>query len=451
MPLHNYDLIAIGTGTAAMVSAMRCRKADWRVAVVDHRPYGGTCALRGCDPKKMLVAAAEVADGVTRMSEKDVIRGELTIDWGALQRFKRSFTDGVPESREQALKERGIAAWHGRARFTGPNEIQIGDETIEAKRIVIAAGAEPAKLPIKGAEYLMSSDDFLELEALPERLALVGGGFIGFEFAHVAARAGADVTILNRGSRPLKRFDPDLVAALVERSESIGIKVLCNHEVKAVGRNGESFQVKASSPDGEFVVDAEAVVHSGGRVPAVADLDLEAGDIEHEEFHIVRNEFLQSTSNPAVYVAGDASAPSLPLTPVAALEAGAVAANLLEGNHATVDYTGIPTVVFTVPALARVGLLEAEAEAKGLKFRVKHEAVPDWYSAIRVNEPCYAYKVLVEEGTDRILGAHVVGPEAAEIANLFGFAMRSRLKASDLGYATFAYPTGASDVESMLP
>ncbi|TCK18010.1 glutathione reductase (NADPH) [Thiogranum longum] len=448
---QQFDLVVIGSGTAATVSATHCRKAGWSVAVVDHRPYGGTCALRGCDPKKMLVAAAEVMDGIARMADVNVIQGKASIDWAALQRFKRSFTDPVPARREQMLQEQGISTFHGKACFTGIRQVQIGAETLDAKHIVIAAGAEPAPLPVDGAGHLMLSDAFLELETLPQRLVFVGGGFIGFEFAHVAARAGADVVILNRGPHPLKQFDPDLVAALVERTQALGIRVLCNHEVRAVEQTSDGYTVRAASPDGKAVFEAVNVIHSGGRVPAVSDLDLEAANIAHEGLRILRNDFFQSTSNPAVYVVGDAGAPPLPLTPVAALEAGAAAANLLEGNHATVDYTGIPTAVFTEPVLARVGLLEAEAKAHGLRYRVKHETVPGWYSARRINESCYAFKVLVEDGSERVLGAHVVGPGAVEIINLFGLAMRTGLKATDLAYATFTYPTSASDLESMLP
>ncbi|MCZ6560488.1 MAG: FAD-dependent oxidoreductase, partial [Gammaproteobacteria bacterium] len=194
----SYDLIAIGTGTAAAVTANICRKAGWTVAVVDHLPFGGTCALRGCDPKKMLVAAAEAMDATARMQEKRVITGAINIDWGALQQFKRSFTDPVPEKREQGFAEKGIDTYHGKARFIGPTQMAIDDVTIDARYIVIAAGAEPARLPIDGVEHLTCSDQFLELEQLPRRIVFVGGGFIGFEFAHIAARAGADVTILNR-------------------------------------------------------------------------------------------------------------------------------------------------------------------------------------------------------------------------------------------------------------
>ena len=152
----SYDLIAIGTGTAAAVTANISRSADLTVAVVDNLPYGGTCALRGCDPKKMLVAAAEAMDATARMQDKNVIAGAINIDWSALQQFKRSFTDPVPEKREQGFAEKGIDTYHGKARFTGPTQMKIDDVIIDARYIVIAAGAEPAHLAIDGVEHLLA-------------------------------------------------------------------------------------------------------------------------------------------------------------------------------------------------------------------------------------------------------------------------------------------------------
>ncbi|MGH8758989.1 MAG: FAD-dependent oxidoreductase, partial [Burkholderiales bacterium] len=301
------------------------------------------------------------------------------------------------------------------------------------------------------AEQLALSDDFLELEQLPAHIVLIGGGYIGFEFAHIAARAGAKVTILNRGEQPLRRFDPDLVELLVERTRALGVDVRLGHEVKAVRRSGDGFEVDVQGPDGLVTIEADLAVHSGGRAPALAALDLDAAGIAHVEGRLTLDETFRSTSNPAVYAAGDATGGPLPLTPVAALEAHAVVANLLENKGATVDYTGIPSAVFTLPPLTRVGLLEAEAHAQRLRFRVKHESVPGWFTARRVNEPCYAFKVLVEEGSERVLGAHLIGPEASEVINLFGFAMRSGLTAAAIKQATFAYPSAASDIESMLP
>ena len=451
MEMNTHDLIVIGTGTAANVTAMGCSKAGWSVAVIDHRPFGGTCALRGCDPKKMLIAATEVVDGFERMGGIGTVQGAVRIDWAALQRHKRSFTDPVPGKREEAYAKQGIQAFHGRARFTGPNTLEVGSATLTARHIVIAAGAEPVRLPIEGAEHLILSEDFLNMESLPRRILLVGGGYIGFEFAHIAARAGASVTVLNRGRRPLTGFDPDLVTLLLERTRALGVDMRLDHEVKAVRKNGGGFEVEAQSPDGRVIVECDLVVHSGGRSPALETLNLDAANIAHENGRLRLDRSCRSISNPAVYAAGDAAGGPLPLTPVAALEAHAVVANLLEDKETTVDYTGIPSVVFTLPPLARVGLQEAEARAQGLRFRMKHESVPRWFTARRVNEPCYAFKVLVEEGSERILGAHLIGPEASEVINLFGFAMRNGLTTAAIKHATFAYPSAASDIESMLP
>ncbi len=451
MTKHTYDLIVIGTGTAANVTALGCRKAGWSVAVIDHRPFGGTCALRGCDPKKMLIAATEIVDGFERMGEIGTVQGEVRVDWAALQRHKRSFTDPVPGKREQAYAKQGIQAFHGQARFTGHNTLEVEGTTLTARHIVIAAGAEPVPLPIEGVEHLALSEDFLNLESLPRRIVLVGGGYIGFEFAHIAARAGANVTILNRGQQPLAGFDPDLVTLLVQRTRALGVDVRLDHDVKTVRKTSGGFEVAAESPDGRVIVECDLVVHSGGRSPALEALDLDAANIAHEKGRLKLDRSFRSISNPAVYAAGDAAGGPLPLTPVAALEAHAVVTNLLEDKQATVDYTGIPSVVFTLPPLARVGLQEAEARAQGLRFRMKHESVPTWFTARRVNEPSYAFKVLVEEGSERILGAHLIGPDASEVINLFGFAMRNGLTTAAIKHATFAYPTAASDIESMLP
>ncbi len=446
-----YDLIVIGTGTAGTVIAIGCRKAGWSVAIIDHLPFGGTCQLRGCDPKKVLIAATEVIDGVKRMGAIGTVTGEVSIDWAALQRHKRSFTDPVPEKREHAYAEHGIDTHHGRARFSGPNAVVVGDTTLTATHVVIAAGAEPVRLPIDGVEHLVFSDDFLNLEALPARIVLVGGGYIGFEFAHIAARAGAEVTILNRSARPLAGFDPDLVDLLVKRTRALGVDVRLGHEVKAVRKRSSGFEVEVQTAEGRVTLATDLAIHSGGRAPALDALDLDAAGIGHDHGRLRLDEHLRSETNPAVYAAGDAAGGPLPLTPVAALEAHAVLENLLGKSAATVDYAGIPSAVFTLPTLARVGLLEAEARAQGLRFKVSHASVPNWFTARRANESCYGYKVLVEEGSERILGAHLIGPDAAEVINLFGFAMRSGLGAGAIRHATFTYPTAASDIGSMLP
>ncbi len=445
------DLVVIGTGSAASTVASRCRSAGWEVAVVDSRAFGGTCALRGCDPKKVLVGAAELMDWNHRMKDKGIHAEGARIEWPKLMRFKRSFTDPVPKSLEERFARAGIAAFHGRARFISTNAVQVGDDVLEAKHVVIAAGAKPASLNIPGEKHLTTSDQFLELTKLPRRIVFVGGGYISFEFAHVAARAGAQVMLLHRGARPLAGFDPDLVMQLVESTRNLGVDVRLGIKVDGIDRVRGGLAVTASGQGNKQVFRAEMAVHGAGRVPEIDDLNLSAAAVEWNERGVKVNEYLQSVSNPAVYSAGDAAASGgPPLTPVAGYEGQIVAANLLEGNHLKADYPAVPTVVFTVPPLASVGLHEQAAREMGLKFKINREDTSGWYSSRRVGETCSGFKVLIEEGSGRILGAHLLGGQAEEIVNLFALAMRSQVRAADLKEAIFAYPTHASDVQYML-
>jgi len=444
-------VVAIGTGSAASAVAYQCRSAGWQVAIVDSRPFGGTCALRGCDPKKVLVGAAEVIDWARRMKGNGVQAEQLQIDWSELMRFKRTFTGPVPRDREEAFVKAGIATFHGRARFVGPSTVQVGQEVLEGQYVVVATGQKPANLKIPGAEQLTTSEQFLELDELPRRVLFIGGGYIGFEFAHVATCAGSQLTIVHRGARPLPRFDPDLVDQIVARSRELGCDIQLGTEAEGIEASSGKFIVHASSSGRKQTFKADLVVHSAGRVPEIDDLDLGAAGVEWDERGVRVNEFLQSVSNPAVYAAGDAAATGgPPLTPVANYDGTIVAANLVKGNHQRPNYLGIPTVVFTIPPLASVGLSEREASEQGLEYRVKKEITSTWYSSRRVAEKYSGYKVLVEEGTDRILGAHLLGDQAGEVVNVFAVAIRSGMRAADLKHMVFTYPTHGSDVPHML-
>jgi len=444
-----YDLSVIGTGTAAMVAAMRVRNAGWRVAVIDFRPFGGTCALRGCDPKKLLVGGTTALDHARRMRGKGVA-GEVQIDWPELIAFKRSFTDAIPQKHEDRYANQGIDTFHGRARFIGPNTLEVDGETLEARHVLIAAGAEPVRLGIPGEEHVVTSEQFLELRDRPRRIVLVGGGYVAAEFSHIAARAGAEVVVLQRAERMLTGFDADLVSWLIDRFVELGVVVRTNTTVKAVEQTGSGFRVHASTARASLTFEADLVVHAAGRRPALEDLDLDAAGIEHAGGRLKLNEYLQSVSNPAVYAAGDAAQNGPPLTPVSSHDAKVVAANLLEGSRHKPDYRGVPSVAFTVPPLAAVGITETQAREQGLKFRMQSQRVPDWFTARQAAEPIYGFKVLVEEETDRVLGAHLVGPHADEVINIFALAIRHGITAAGLKSTMFAYPTGASDVGYML-
>ncbi len=447
--LERFDLVVLGTGTAARVAAMRCRKAGWSVAVVDCKPFGGTCALRGCDPKKMLVGGAAAVDRANRMRGKGV-SGAPHIDWPELISFKRSFTDPVPGKHERGYAESGIAAFHGDVRFTGPNSVEVDGTVLEARHVLIATGARPVTLAIPGEEHLVTNEEFLELPSIPKRIVMVGGGYIAAEFSHIAARAGAKVKVLQRGERLLTHFDPDLVGWLMEKFQAIGVDVRTGTAVAAVERTAAEYLVKATCDNRELAFEADLVVHSAGRLPNLDRLDLDRASVAVKDGRLELNEYLQSVSNPAVYAAGDAASSGPPLTPVSSHDAKVVVSNLIEGNRQKPDYLGVPSVAFTIPPIAAVGLSEEEARRKGIKFRMKSQRASDWFTARQAAEPVYGFKVLVEEETDKVLGAHLVGPHVDEVINLFALAVRHGLTADALKQTMFAYPSGASDIGYML-
>src|SRR5262245_22953943 len=274
-----YDLLVIGSGTAGSVVASSCRAAGWTVAVIDSRPFGGTCALRGCDPKKILVGGTEAVEFLRRFSDKGVESSNTRIEWPRLMAFKRSLIAGAPKKREAGFQKQGIDAFHGRARLSGPTTVVVGEDLLESRYIVIAAGAKPASLAISGAHHIVTSEQFLELDRLPPRIVFAGGGYISFEFAHIAARAGVTATILHRGDRPLSSFDPDLVDMLVARTRALGIDVHLQTEVIAIDRRADGFRVEATTAGQTREFAADIVVHGAGRVPEIDDLALDAAGI----------------------------------------------------------------------------------------------------------------------------------------------------------------------------
>jgi len=446
------DVVTIGTGSAAGTIASRCKAAGMTVAITDSRQYGGTCALRGCNPKKVLVGASEAVDWSRRMKEKGVDSDDIRINWNALMRFKRTFTEPVPQQIEHSYRRSGIEIFRGIARFTGTNTVQIGGDLLDAKYIAIATGMRPATLSFPGADLAVTSDQFLELEYLPSRIVFIGGGYVSMEFAHVAARAGAQVTVLHRQARPLQDFDPDMVELLVKKTRAIGIDLRLLTGVTAIEKRNNGLVVSARQESTELRIDADMVVHGAGRVPNLDDLGLTQGRVAFDpRLGVTVNDYLQSVSNAAVYAAGDAAASGAkPLSPVASYEGHIVADNIIRGNQRKHERPVTPTVTFTTPPIASVGMLEQVAKEKGVTFSTRFEDTSGWYSSKRLAETHSAAKILIEEGTDRILGAHLLDPHADELINIFALAMQYGITAPQLKRMIFAYPTHASNIQYLL-
>lgn len=448
---EEYDVFVIGSGTAGKLVATNCAREGLKVAITDNREYGGTCPNRGCDPKKVLFGLTEILDRSYKMMGKGIVKMPVA-NWEDLMEFKKTFVNAVPAATEKNLKSLGIQMYHQAPKFLDENTLSVEGKTVTAKKIVIATGRVPRELKIPGREHALISDDFLNLKRLPETMVFIGAGYIGMEFAHMAARFGVKVTMIDRGERPLHNFDEDMVSHLQKASEELGIKFIFNAEVMEIEKLRKNFRVTAQQNGKEISETVELVFNTAGRVPSISELDLEKGNVNFSKKGILVNKHLQNTTNKSVFSCGDVSdSGGLPLTPLSSEEGRIVSENILKkGMPAEAIYPPQPSVVFTLPNVASVGLSEKEAKKQGLDYTLEHKLVPGWFNAKRVNEDKYAYKTLVENKTGQILGAHLVGPEAAEIINLFSMAMAGNLTCEIVRKMIFAYPTWGNDVKSMI-
>jgi glutathione reductase (NADPH) len=448
--IKEYDLIVLGTGDAGLAVALAAAKERWKVAIIEKKAIGGTCALWGCVPKKVLISGEELANFSQRMAAAG-LSSKTIPDWSEIMAFKLRLTGSFSQGSRSNLQKNGIDIYEGAASFVDETAIRVGEVSLQSTYIHIATGACPRPLGIPGEEFMTTSAEFLYLEELPQRLVFIGGGYISFEFAHLAARYGRDVTIIHRGAEVLKKFDPDLVALLVKASEELGITVAINQPPLRIEKKMGKLLVKVQADGEEKEYHADMVVHGAGRVPDIADLNLEAAGVEASQDGVVVNEYLQSISNPRVYAAGDAAAGGLPLTPVAMVEGKVAADNLIYGlKRRRADYRVVPSVVFTLPKLASVGLQEVEANRQGLQYDVNFRETADWLHNLRINEPFAGFKIILDRTTGRILGAHLLDSHADDLINLFALAMQHNLTAADIKQVLYAYPTASSSIQYMV-
>jgi glutathione reductase (NADPH) len=450
MPTRSFDVVILGGGNAGMGVTVATREAGLTVAMIEPDLLGGTCPNRGCMPKKVLVAAAHALDEIERANAHHITVGKPSLDWAALIDREKAMISGIPASLGALMERRGVEVIRDHGRFVGPNAVAVGGETLEAKHIVIATGSTPRKLPFPGAELMITSDDVLNERRLPASVVFVGGGVIALEFSHVYARAGAKVTILEVLPRLLDNMDADAVAQLRAATERLGITIHTGVEVRRIDRSGDRFRVVYEESGSEHMVEAERVVNGAGRVANVDGLDLDAGNVVEERARIALDPRLRSTSNAAVYVCGDAVATTPQLSPIATYEGRTVGRNIADGPLHVPDYASIPSCVFTVPALASVGLTQAAAEEKGIEVRAVINDMHEWLSGRTYAETSAWAKVLIDQKTDRIVGAHLVGHAGEELVHIFALAMKHNITASEVRDLIYGFPTFSADIKSMM-
>jgi glutathione reductase (NADPH) len=450
MSIEKFDVVILGGGNAGIGVTGPVRRAGMSVAMIESHDLGGTCPNRGCTPKKVLVAAGHALHEIERASVHHISVGKPRLDWAALIDREKDLIKDIPANLARSMAHREVEVIKGHAVFTGRNMVRVGDRNLEAKHIVIATGSKPRPLPIQGAEQMITSDEMLSERELPGSVVFVGGGVISLEFGHVYARAGAEVTILEMLSQLLPAMDADAVSHLQAESERIGIRFRTGVSVERIEPANGRLRVTFTHQGAEHTAEADRVVNGAGRIANVDMLDLAAGNVEHANGRLAVDKYLRSTSNPQVYVCGDALPISPQLSPIATYEGDIVGHNIAEGPKYSPDYAGMATSVYTVPALASVGLTEAAAAKQGFAAKVHTNAMLEWFSARTYAETVAWSKIVVDSSTDRILGAHFVGHAGQELINLFGLAMKFGITASQLKHNVYAYPTFSSDITHML-
>ena len=446
-----YDFIVLGSGSAAAAAAWVAKEAGKSVAMIESGDVGGTCALRGCVPKKVYVAAAETLQAIAQSPEHHISVGRATLDWPALLERKRGFIRDDPAAFEKGFADSGYDVIHGAAKFTGANELAVGDDAYTFKRILVATGSKARSLPIPGFEHTITSDDIMEMAELPRTILFIGGGVIAFEFGHVFQRAGAQVTILEVMERALPQKEPEAVDKLLEESRRIGMEIITGAVTSAIVAEDGGYTVTFSADGKEQTRKVAMVANGVGRVANLADLDLAAAGVEMAGPVLSVNRYLRSTSNPGVFGAGDTIA-GPQLSALATYEGRIAGQNAVapDGAMTEPDYRAIPSVVFAVPNLASVGMTEAAASEAGLDFAVKMNEMTPWRSAVTYAETASFAKVLVENGSDKILGANILGHGAAEIIHIFSFAIKYGITAADLATNVYAYQTMTSDIKFLV-
>ncbi len=343
------------------------------------------------------------------------------------------------------MSDAGADTLHGTARLLDAHRIEVDGREFDAADVVVASGARPVDLGIPGEELVTTSDRFLDLDALPPRIAFVGGGYISFEFAWLARMAGAAVTIIHRGKHVLKGFDEQLADLLVERYRTLGIQVVTGAPVREIQRNGDG--LVAVHDAGE--VAADLVVHGAGRVADLADLGLEDAGIEAGPRGVRVDERLRSVSDAHVWAAGDAADKGLPLTPVASKEGKVVAAGIL-GEDAVYDGRAVPSVCFADPPLAAVGMSTEQAAEQGDAVKILRADMSEWFTQRRVGQTHAGAALVTDAASGRLLGGHLLGVNADEVVNVLALAVRHGLAASDLTAMTWSYPTATSELPYVL-
>lgn len=444
--MFDYDLLVIGAGSGGLSTAKTAASYGARVAITDPGPLGGTCVNRGCIPKKMMVYAANFAQEQRLAKNYGWVNTQGSFDWLALKAAIEQELTHLQQSFHSTLTKAGVSLLNWSARFIDEHTVLMGDRSITAEKIVIAVGAKPTRPNLPGIECGLTSRDVFHLDALPQQLTIVGGGYIGAEFSNIFTILGCQVNLIERHPFILQGFDCAIREKLCASLAEQGIRLLANTSLKAIEKTPTGTKLSLSGDCHETVI-ADQLLLALGRRPDLQDLDLEAAGVAVDDGAIAVDEYSR-TSQPHILAVGDCTN-RVPLTPVAIAEGTAAAHTLFSDQPRKVSYRWVPSAVFCTPEAATVGWTDAEAEAQGISPEIHCAHFTPLHYAPSPQKQEALIKLVVDGSSGQIVGVHMVGDNVAEIIQGLIPALKKGLTLAELADTIGIHPTSGEEVFSI--
>ncbi len=435
----SFDIVVIGGGPGGYVAALRAAQLGATTAVVEKDRLGGTCLVRGCIPTKALLQSSELYSLAKAGAPFGLVADHLGFDWGAAQKRKTAVVDQLVKGVEGLLKAGGVSVVKGDARLAGKGAVEVSGERLQAKDIVIATGSAIARIPLKGAELTIDSDQILELREVPKRLAVIGGGVVGMEFAAMFAALGSKVTVLEMLPQVLPMVDADLVAAYAKHLASLGGEIHTDSKVAEVVKNKGALQVRFSTGAEGGAVDADQVLLAVGRAPFTEGLDAEKAGVKLERGRVVVDAQLRTTAQ-GVWAIGDVIG-GIMLAHIASYEGVCAVENIAGHANRIPDYHAAPNCIYTEPEIAHVGLGEKEAREKGIEVKIGRFPFAASGRALTLGQSEGFVKVVADASSGKLLGAHIIGPRATDLIAEAALAVQNGLTLEQIDLTIHAHPT----------
>lgn len=445
MPRYDYDLITIGAGSGGVRGTRLAGGYGARTAIIEEERVGGTCVLRGCVPKKLLIYGAHYAEHL-----EDAVNYGWTVDgashdWAQMIDTKNAELDRLNGIYLRILRENNVEVVDGRGVVTDPHTVEVNGKSMTAGKILVAAGGWPSTPDIPGIEHVISSNEALELRELPKRMVIVGGGYIAVEFAGIFRALGVEVTEVIRAEAILRGFDHDLRVNLTDEMQKRGIRVLSETVIRSIEKDGEVYTLRCA---GNEIIETDLVMYATGRTPNTAGLGLAEAGVELSGNGAVMVDEWNQSSVESIYAVGDVT-DRIALTPVAIQEGRAFAETNFNGNPLTVDYDDVPSAVFSTPPVGSVGLSEEDARARYGDIDVYVSRFKPLVHTMSGRDERSFMKLVVDARTDRVLGAHMMGLDAPEIIQGVAIAIKCDATKAQFDATTGIHPSAAEEFVTM--